>query len=88
MCIPTGTNCVHLVAHLCCFVSRDTSYCLFLTIIWLMLLKRLTLLKDIYLVEFLNIDYLYNEQMVSQIYPTEIKLEKQILLTMKPTLWT
>ena len=71
-----GTNCTPLVAGLfllCfCFVFRDTSCCLFLTIIKLML-KHLTLPQNT-LDDLLNIDNPYFEQMVSQIYPTELQL--------------
>ena len=49
---------------------RETSYCLFLTIIKKMLLKHLTL-DDL-----LNFDHTYFEQMVSQIYPTDLPLNK------------
>ena len=54
-----------------CFVMRDTSCCLFLTIIKLILLKRLTLPDDL-----LNMDNSYFEQMVVQTYSTELQLDK------------
>ena len=41
-----------------------------------MLLKHLTLSTSRYLDDLLNIDNLYFEQMVSQIYPAEIQLNK------------
>ena len=41
-----------------------------------MLLKHLTLPQDIYLDDLLNIDNPYFEQMVGQIYPTELQLNK------------
>ena len=50
---------------------RETSCCLFLTIIRLMLLKLFTLHQDI-----LNIDNPYFEKNDSQIYPTELLLNK------------
>ena len=40
-----------------------------------MLLKHLTLPQDAFLT-LLNIDYPYFEQMVSQLYPTELPLNK------------
>ena len=45
--IQMGTNCASLVADLFCFVMRDTSRCLFQTIIKLILLKLLTPSPDI-----------------------------------------
>ena len=49
-----------------CVVIRETSFCLFLTIIKLMLLQHWTL----------NQDYPYFKQMVSQIYPIKPQLNK------------
>ena len=45
--IPMCTNCAPLIADLVCFVMRETSYCLYQTIIKLLLLKLLTPLLDI-----------------------------------------
>ena len=59
--IPMGTNCAPLVAELFYFVMRETSRCLFLTIINRMLSKPLTL------VDLLNTDNPYFEQRISQI---------------------
>ena len=47
VCISMGTNCAPLVADLFYVVMRETSRCLFLTIIKQMLLKHLTLSQDI-----------------------------------------
>ena len=47
-------------------VIRETSFCLFLTIIKLMLLQLRTL----------NQNYPYFKQMVSQIYPIKLQLSK------------
>ena len=55
---------------------RETSCCLFLTIIKQMLLKHLTLPKLMYIDDLLNIDSTYFAQMVSQIYPTELQMNK------------
>ena len=41
-----------------------------------------------YLDDLLNIDNPYFEQMVGQIYPTELQLDKQILLILKLRFWT
>ena len=41
-----------------------------------------------YLDDLLNIDNPYFEQMVGQIYPTELQLNKWILLILKPRFWT
>ena len=41
-----------------------------------MLLKRLTLHPDIHLDDILNINIVYFDNMVSQIYPSEIQLNK------------
>ena len=68
--IAMGTNCVPVVADLLCFVMRDTSLCLFLTIINLMLSTSK------YLNDLLNIDHPYFEQMVDQVYLTELQLNK------------
>ena len=74
--IPRGTNCAPLIADLFLFCyERETSCCLFLTIIKQMLLKHLTL-PPWYLDDLLNIDNPYFEQMVSQIYPTELQLNR------------
>ena len=54
---------------------RETSCWFFFTIIKQMLLKHLTLPQDAFLT-LLNIDYPYFEQMVSQLYPTELPLNK------------
>ena len=52
------------------FVMGGTSYCLFRTIIKLILLKLLTTSR--YLDDLLNIDNPHFEQMIGQIYPTEL----------------
>ena len=57
------------------FVMRETLCCLCLTIIKLILLRLLTPPPDI-LDDLLNIDNPYFEQMVGQIYPTELQLNK------------
>ena len=51
---------------------RETLCCLFLTIIKLILFNSISR----YLYDFLNIDNPYVKQMVSQIYPTELQLNK------------
>ena len=68
VCIPMGTNSAPLVADLFCFVMRETSCCLFLTIIKLMLSK--------YLDDLLNIDHPYFEHMVGQLSAIELQLNK------------
>ena len=55
-----------LVTNLCFVVIRETSFCLFLTIIKIMLLQHCTL----------NQDDPYFEQMVSQIYPIKPQVNK------------
>ena len=54
---------------------RETSCCLCLTIIKLILLKLFNSTSR-YLDDLLNIDNPYFEQLVSQIYPTELQLNK------------
>ena len=66
VCIPMGTNSAPLVADLFCFVMRETLFCLFLTIIKLMLSK--------YLDDLLNIDHPYFEQMVGQQCAIDLQL--------------
>ena len=67
-------NCAPLIADLFLFfVMRETSCCLCQTIIKLILLKLLNSTSR-YLDDFLNNDNPYFEQMVGQIYPTEIQL--------------
>ena len=71
--IPMGTNkYIHLLQICFCFVVREISCCLFLTII------KLMLFTSRYLDDFLDIDNPYFEQMVSQIYMylTELWLNK------------
>ena len=41
-----------------------------------------------YLDDLLNIDNPYFEQMVGQIYPTELQLKRRILLILKLRFWT
>ena len=41
-----------------------------------------------YLDDLLNIDYSYFDQMVSQIYPTELQLNKANSSDAKPLFWT
>ena len=41
-----------------------------------------------YLDDLVNIDNPYFEQMVGQIYPTELQLTKAILPILKPRFWT
>ena len=55
--IPMGTNWASLVADLFLFFMRETSCCLFLTIIKLMLLNLNSTSR--YQNDFLNIDYPY-----------------------------
>ena len=62
--IQMGTNRVPLGADLFCFVMRETSFCLFLSII------KLMLSTSRYLDDYLNIDNPYFEKMVGQIYLT------------------
>ena len=54
---------------------NETSFCLCQTITKLILLKLLTN-TSIYLDDLLNTDNPYFEQMVGQIYPTELQLNK------------
>ena len=68
--IPMGTTCAPFVEDLFCFVMRETSCCLCQTIIKLILLKLLSPPPHIY------VDNPYFEQMVGQIYPTELQLNK------------
>ena len=70
-----GTNCAPLVADLFLFCYDRDLCCLCLTIIKLILLKLLTQPPDIY-DDLLNIDNPYFEQMVGQIYPIELQLNK------------
>ena len=59
-------NVLFLLQIYVCVVIRETSFCLFLTIIKLMLLQHWTLSQD----------NSYFKQMVSQIYPIELQLNK------------
>ena len=65
---------------------KDISCCLFLTIIKLTFVKAFHSTSR-YLDDLLNIDNPYFEQMVSQIYPTELQLNKANSFD-KPTFWT
>ena len=66
-----SANCAPpLVADLFLFFMKETSCYLFLTII------KLKLLNSRYLDDLLNIDNPYFKQMVGQIYPTELQLNK------------
>ena len=70
-----GTNCAPLVADLFLFCyMRETLCCFCQTIIKLILLKLNSTSR--YLADLLNIDNPYFEQMVGQIYPTELQLNK------------
>ena len=68
-----GTTCAPFIAGL--FIFYYFSWCLFLMILKLMSLKPSTQRLDI-LNELLNIDNPYFEGTVSQIYPTELQLNK------------
>ena len=61
--IPMGTNCAPSLPIYSCFVMRGTLLCLFLIISRLMLLM-------------LKINNVYFDTMVSQIYPSELQLNK------------
>ena len=78
--IPMVTNCAPLVADLFLFFMRETSCCLCQTIIKLTLLKLLTPPPDIKMTYLSLIHVLiilfFFEQMVGQIYPTELRLNK------------
>ena len=70
-----GTNCAPLVADLFLFVMRGTLLCLFL------ILKQADVIDAFnttfrYLDDILNINYVYFDKMVSQIYPPEFQLNK------------
>ena len=69
-----GTNCAPLVADLFYFVMRETLCCLCQTKTKLILLMFNSTSR--YLDDLLNIDNLYFEQMVGQIYPTELQLNE------------
>ena len=56
------------------FVMRETSCCLFLTIV-----EAFNSISR-YVDDLLNIDNPHFEQMVSQIYPTELQLNMEIFL--------
>ena len=70
--IPMGTICVPLVEDLFRFVIRDTSSCLFLTIIKLMLFNSTSRYVD----DLLDFGNPYFEQMEGKRYPTELQLNK------------
>ena len=59
-------NVLFLLQIYVCVVIRETSFCLFLTIIKLLLLQH----------RHLSQDNSYFKQMVSQIYPIELQLNK------------
>ena len=70
-----GTNCAPLVAGLFLFVMRGTLLCLFL------ILKQADVIDAFnttsrYLDDILNINNVYFDNMVSQIYPPEFQLNK------------
>ena len=71
-----GIPIVLLLFQICfCFVMRETLCCLCQTIIKLILLKAFNSTFR-YLDDLLNIDSPYFEQMVGQIYPIELQLNK------------
>ena len=72
-----GNN-YHLLQIFFRFVMRETSCCLFLTIIKLMSMKLLTLPQDMsrYLDDLLDIGNPHFEQMTEQNQPTELQLNK------------
>ena len=83
--IPMGTNCVPLVAALCLFCyERD----FMLSLSDNNQTDIIEAFTSRYLDDLLNIDNPYFEQLVGQIYPTELQLNKQILLILKLPFWT
>ena len=85
--IPMGTMCAPLVADLFLFCyERDF-------VLSLSDNNEADIIEAFnstsrYLNDLLNIDNPYFEQMVGQIYPTELQLNKQILLIPKLHFWT
>ena len=85
--IPMGTNCAPLVADLFLFCyERDFMLCQSDN-------NRADIIEAFnstsrYLDDLLNIDTPYFEQMVGQIYPTQLQLKRRILLIVKPCFWT
>ena len=85
--IPMGSNCALLVADLFLFCyERDFMLSLSDN-------NQTDFIEAFnstsrYLDDLLNIDNPYFEQMVGKIYPTELKLNKQILLILKLLFWT
>ena len=73
-----GTSCAPLVADLFfffCFVMSETSCCLFLAILKLILLNHITL-PPRNLDCLLNSDNSYFQRLTGQIYPTKIQINK------------
>ena len=72
-----------------CFVMRETSCCLFVTILF----NQADLYETFnstsrYLDDLLNIDNPYFEKMISQIYHTELKLKRQNPFILQHLFWT
>ena len=80
-----GTNCAPLVADLFLFCYERDLCCLCHTIIKLIEAFNST---SRYLDDLLNIDNPYFEQMVGQIYPTELQLNKANSSDTEAPFWT
>ena len=87
---PMGTNCVLLVADFFFFffffLERD--FMLALSDNYRADVVEALKTTSRYLDHLLNIDNPYYEQTVSQIYPTELQLNKAISQILKPPFWT
>ena len=84
--IPMGTNCAPLVADLFLF-CYEREFMLFLSDNSQADIIEAFNSTSRYLDDLLNIDNPYFEQMVGQIYPTELQL-RQILRILKLHFWT
>ena len=83
--IPMGTNCAPLVADLLLFCYKRN-------FISLSEEKQSEVIEAFsstsrYLDDFLNIYNNYFDGLITQFYPSELQLNKQILLILKPRFW-
>ena len=85
--VPMGTNCAPLVAYLSLF-CYERDFMLSLSDNNQTDINEAFNSTSRYLDDLLNIDYPYFEQMVGQMYPTELQLNKIILLILKFLIWT
>ena len=82
-----GFNCALLVADSFCFVVRGTSRCLFSNSNQVDVMKCSALRNSRYLDGIISISKSYFEQTVSQIYLTDLQLNKVVPVIQKHPIW-